>query len=40
MLEGFKSWRTLLEHGEEDWERWDDAEKSKNTTAARMFSSE
>ena len=38
--EGFKSWRTLLEHGEEDWERWDYAEKSKNTTAARMFSSE
>ncbi|KAK4497617.1 hypothetical protein PRZ48_010270 [Zasmidium cellare] len=37
--DGFKSWKTLLEHGEEDWERWDDVEKSKNTTAARMFSS-
>lgn len=37
--EGFKSWKTLMEHGEEDWERWDDVEKSKNTTAARMFSS-
>ena len=36
---GFKSWRTLLEHGEEDWERFDDAEISKKTTAARMFSS-
>ena len=37
--DGFKSWRTLLEHGEEDWERFDDVEVSKNTTAARMFSS-
>ncbi|CAK1367525.1 unnamed protein product [Cercospora beticola] len=36
---GFKSWRTLLEHGEEDWERFDDVEISKKTTAARMFSS-
>lgn len=37
--EGFKSWKSLLEHGEEDWERFDDLETSKNTTAARMFSS-
>jgi acyl-CoA synthetase (AMP-forming)/AMP-acid ligase II len=36
---GFKSWRTLLEHGEEDWVRWDDARKSQQTTAARLFSS-
>jgi hypothetical protein len=36
---GFKSWTTLLEHGEEDWERFDDVETSKNTTAARLFSS-
>ncbi|EGP86358.1 4-coumarate,CoA ligase-like protein, partial [Zymoseptoria tritici IPO323] len=36
---GFKSWRTLLQHGEEDWVRWDDAERSKSTTAAHLFSS-
>ena len=37
--DGFKSWRSLMEHGEEDWERFDDLETSKNTTAARLFSS-
>lgn len=37
--QGFKSWKSLLEHGEEDWERFDDVETSKNTTAARLFSS-
>ena len=37
--QGFKSWRTLLEHGEEDWVRFDDLETSKATTAARLFSS-
>lgn len=37
--EGFKSWRTLLDHGEEDWVRFDDLETAQSTTAARMFSS-
>lgn len=33
------TWRTLLEHGEEDWVRFDDLHTSKNTTAFLMFSS-
>lgn len=37
--EGFKSWKELLQCGEEDWVRFDDLETSKNTTAARLFSS-
>jgi acyl-CoA synthetase (AMP-forming)/AMP-acid ligase II len=37
--DGFKSWEVLLNHGEKDWERFDDEETAKNTTAARMFSS-
>lgn len=37
--EGFKSWKTLLEHGEEDWVRFDDLETAKNTSAGHMFSS-
>jgi acyl-CoA synthetase (AMP-forming)/AMP-acid ligase II len=37
--EGFKSWRSLLEHGEEDWVRFDDLETSKKTTAGRYFTS-
>lgn len=36
---GLKSWRALMGYGESSWERWDDAEKSKGTTAARLFSS-
>jgi long-subunit acyl-CoA synthetase (AMP-forming) len=36
---GFKSWLELLRHGEKDWVRFDDEETSKNTTAARLFSS-
>ncbi|KAK8234214.1 hypothetical protein HDK77DRAFT_513930 [Phyllosticta capitalensis] len=36
---GMKSWRTLLDHGKSDWERFDDLETSKNTDAARLFSS-
>ncbi|EXJ60903.1 hypothetical protein A1O7_05056 [Cladophialophora yegresii CBS 114405] len=36
---GFESWRTLLNHGERDWIRFDDEELSKRTTAARLFSS-
>ena len=38
-LPGFKSWRTLLEHGEEDWVRFDNEKISRATTAARLFSS-
>ena len=37
--EGWKSWRTLLDHGEEDWIRFDNYERSRTTTAALMFSS-
>jgi 4-coumarate--CoA ligase len=36
---GFQSWRTLLDHGEADWERFDDLEIAKNTTVAHLFSS-
>lgn len=36
---GFKSWRTLLDHGEQDWVRFDDLETAKNTSAGHMFSS-
>lgn len=37
--DGFRSWRTLLDHGEDDWVRFDDLETSKNTTAGHLFSS-
>lgn len=37
--DGLKSWRSLMEHGTSDWVRWDDEKKSKDTTAARLFSS-
>jgi acyl-CoA synthetase (AMP-forming)/AMP-acid ligase II len=36
---GFRSWTTLLQHGEQDWVRFNDLETAKNTTAARLFSS-
>ncbi|KIX06770.1 uncharacterized protein Z518_04746 [Rhinocladiella mackenziei CBS 650.93] len=36
---GFRSWRTLMEHGERDWPRFDDEKVSKSTTAARLYSS-
>jgi 4-coumarate--CoA ligase len=36
---GFNSWRTLLDHGEADWERFDDLHTAKNTEVARLFSS-
>jgi acyl-CoA synthetase (AMP-forming)/AMP-acid ligase II len=36
---GCKSWRWLLHHGESDWVKWDDESRSKETTAARLFSS-
>ncbi|KAJ4287275.1 hypothetical protein N0V90_012673 [Kalmusia sp. IMI 367209] len=34
-----KSWRSLMQYGENDWKRWDDEGRSKETTAARLFSS-
>ena len=37
--EGFKSWETLLQHGEEDWDRFSDLESAKTVQAARLFSS-
>ncbi|KAF2169218.1 hypothetical protein M409DRAFT_20441 [Zasmidium cellare ATCC 36951] len=36
---GHRSWRTLFNHGEEDWVSFDDEETSRNTTAFLMFSS-
>lgn len=32
-------WWSLLDHGEQDWVRFDDLETAKNTTAFLMFSS-
>ncbi|KAH7076370.1 4-coumarate-CoA ligase-like protein [Paraphoma chrysanthemicola] len=34
-----RSWRYLMNHGESDWERWNDEKRSKSTVAARLFSS-
>lgn len=36
---GHKSWRELLNFGEQDWVRFNDAEKAKTRPAARLFSS-
>ncbi|EXJ75357.1 uncharacterized protein A1O5_02053 [Cladophialophora psammophila CBS 110553] len=36
---GWKSWRALLEHGEKDWIRFNDLERSRGTIAMRLFSS-
>lgn len=36
---GYHSWTTLLSHGEEDWIRFDDEKRAKNTTVTRLFSS-
>jgi len=36
---GFKQWNDLLQHGEQDWVRFDDLETAKSTPAARLFSS-
>ncbi|KAF7879023.1 hypothetical protein EAF04_000223 [Stromatinia cepivora] len=35
----FKSFQELMKHGEEDWVRFDDEKISRETTAARLFSS-
>ena len=37
--EGFRSWETLLEHGEEDWVRFDDLQTARTAEAVRLFSS-
>ncbi|OQV02545.1 hypothetical protein CLAIMM_07730 [Cladophialophora immunda] len=37
--EGFTSWTDLMQHGEEDWVRFDDLDTCANTTAARLTSS-
>ncbi|KAH8699235.1 hypothetical protein BGW36DRAFT_293241 [Talaromyces proteolyticus] len=36
---GSRSWKGLLNHGEQDWVRFEDANASRNTAAARLFSS-
>lgn len=36
---GVQSWRTLMNKGENEWVRWDDEKRSKEITAARLFSS-
>lgn len=36
---GIKSWELLLEHGEQDWVRFNDIETARSTAAARLFSS-
>ncbi|KAK6435827.1 hypothetical protein LTR95_007982 [Oleoguttula sp. CCFEE 5521] len=38
-LSGFSQWSDLLQHGEQDWVRFDDLETTKNTTAAMLFTS-
>lgn len=39
LKDGFKSWWTLFEHGEHNWEKFNDLQTAKNTTLARLFSS-
>lgn len=36
---GFKQWKDLLQHGEQDWIRFNDLDTSAKTPAARLFSS-
>lgn len=36
---GFKSWRSLFDHGVGELNGWDDVSRSKTTTAGRFFSS-
>lgn len=36
---GYRQWKDLLKHGEQDWVRFDDQEISASTPAARLFSS-
>lgn len=37
--EGFKSWESLMQHGEKDWARFDDEKTANTTTATRLYSS-
>lgn len=37
--DGFSSWTELMQHGEEDWVRFNDLHTCANTTAARLTSS-
>ncbi|KAK5198122.1 hypothetical protein LTS13_000999 [Exophiala xenobiotica] len=36
---GYVSWKSLFNHGERDWARFDDEQTSRKTTAARLYSS-
>lgn len=36
---GKRSWKSLLDHGEDDWVRFSDIKLAQSTTAARLFSS-
>lgn len=36
---GRRSWKELMNHGEEDWVRFNDLKTASETTAARLFSS-
>jgi 4-coumarate--CoA ligase len=36
---GCRSWRYLMNQGESEWVKWDDEKASKETVAARLFSS-
>ncbi|GFF40358.1 putative acyl-coenzyme A synthetase [Aspergillus udagawae] len=36
---GRRSWKDLFNHGEHDWVAFDDLQRAKETTAARLFSS-
>jgi len=36
---GLRSWDSLLQHGEEDWIHFDDAQKQRNTVASLGFTS-
>jgi acyl-CoA synthetase (AMP-forming)/AMP-acid ligase II len=38
-MDGQRSWRTLLTHGEADWQRFDDEKTSRETVAGLFFSS-
>nr|OQO31797.1 hypothetical protein B0A51_00699 [Rachicladosporium sp. CCFEE 5018] len=38
-LPGYAQWSDLLQHGEQDWVRFDNLETTKNTTAAMLFTS-
>jgi acyl-CoA synthetase (AMP-forming)/AMP-acid ligase II len=37
--QGYRSWRCLCEHGEQDWNRFDDYDRQYNTTACLFYTS-